>query len=231
MTNNANNVVIFGATGVGKSSLINMIAGREVASTSSGAMSCTFESKKYDEVIDGTLVRLWDTAGLNEGEDGHGAVKEDAVNKLRTLIKGLAKDGVSLLVFVMRGRLGDTAVKNYRLFYKGICKEEVPIVLVVTALEGEEEMDAWWRENKGEFQKQNMRFNGQACVTTTKGKMKSGRYIFEDEYEESRRKARKLISDSALVEPWKMNPTRWLMACLVFLGVAVATAARVLGGQ
>jgi hypothetical protein len=134
-------------------------------------MSCTFESEKYDEV---NLVRLRDTVGLNEGEDGHGAVKEDAVNKPRTLIKGLAKDGISLLVFVMRGRLGDTAVKNYRLFYKGICKEKVPIVLVATALEGEEKMGAWWRENKGEFQKQNIRFNGQACVTTTKGKMKSG---------------------------------------------------------
>jgi len=147
-------------------------------------------------------------------------VKQDTVDKLRTLIKDLGKDGLSLLIFVMRGRLGDTAMKNYRLFYKGICKEEVPIVLVVTALEGEEEIDAWWRENKGDFQKQKMRFNGQACVTTTKGKVKLGRHIFEEEYEESRRKVRKLISDSTLAEPWKTNPISWFQACLKFLGMS-----------
>ena len=41
------NFIIFGEMGAGKSSLINLIAGKEVANTSSGARSCTLKATEY----------------------------------------------------------------------------------------------------------------------------------------------------------------------------------------
>ncbi len=46
-TDGTPNVIIFGETGVGKSSLINMIAGTPSAAISSSAIGCTFESVGY----------------------------------------------------------------------------------------------------------------------------------------------------------------------------------------
>jgi 50S ribosomal subunit-associated GTPase HflX len=41
------NFIIFGEMGAGKSSLVNLIAGKPVAVSSSGAMSCTLDSTVY----------------------------------------------------------------------------------------------------------------------------------------------------------------------------------------
>jgi hypothetical protein len=84
----------------------------------------------------------------------------------------LKKDGISLLIFVIRApRIGEASVKTYRVFYKRLCQISIPIVLVASGLE-ENDRDVWWPVNKGGFQEQKMRFNGQACVTATKRKAK-----------------------------------------------------------
>jgi len=46
-SSHAANFIIFGEIGVGRSSLINLIAGEKLATTSSGATSCTLQSTKY----------------------------------------------------------------------------------------------------------------------------------------------------------------------------------------
>jgi len=212
------NVVIFGETGAGKSSLTNMIVGEDVAETSSGATGCTFESKSYEVEVEGVPLVLWDTSGLNEGEKGSVAAK-DAVVQVYRLIQSLEKDGVSLLVFCVRGpRIRESTIKNYQLFYSAFCMAKVPIVLVVTGLENEEPMDAWWRKNKEAFDIQGMQFNGHACVTATKGRMKQGRYIHADEYEESRVEVRKLILDARHTVPWKMKRVPWFVAIVKQIG-------------
>jgi len=46
-SNHAPNFIIFGEIGVGKSSLINLIAGENLATASSGATLCTLDPTQY----------------------------------------------------------------------------------------------------------------------------------------------------------------------------------------
>ena len=205
------NVVIFGETGTGKSSLINMIAGRDIAPISNGALGCTFENVGHNVTIDGLPITLWDTAGLNEGERGV-VPAHKAPQNLLDLVYNL-KDGISLLVYCIRGtRFRDILVTNYELFFNLLCQEQVSIVVVVTGLEHQEPMDSWWEENKSEFDRRRMKFWGHACVTTTKGKWShSGGYRYEEEYTESVEVVRKLVKDHLMPAPWIMdNPKVWM---------------------
>jgi len=201
------NVIVFGESGVGKSSVINMVVGQDVAATSSDAMGCTFGSYAYAVEISGSNFQLFDTAGLNEAT----TVKpKDALTNLYKLVQSL-RDGVSLLVYVVRGpRVKEFTVKNYKLFYDIFCQKSVPIVLVVTGLELEASMDEWWDRNARVFSQHGMQFSGQACITATKGKERKGVFMFEDEYEESRMKVADLILKNSRATPWKMDPTMWL---------------------
>jgi GTPase SAR1 family protein len=204
--------VVFGETGGGKSSVINLIVGKDVAETSSSSVGCTFNSEPYPTEIDGVPMVLWDTAGLNEGNKGKVTGKQ-AIIQLYELISTLEEEGVNLLVFCVRGpRVNDATVKNYRLFHSSFCLDKVPIVLVMTGLEEEESMDAWWPQNKGTFQAEEMTFCGQVCITATKGKLKGGSYMYQEEYDESRKKVRKLIVDSYQLVPWKMEKVSWFVA-------------------
>jgi GTPase SAR1 family protein len=198
------NIVIFGETGTGKSSLINMLSDNEVATVSNLAVGGTFESTPYPITIDGEHYTLWDTAGLNEGDAG--SVPADAaLDHLRDLVEKL-HDGLSLLVYCIRGsRYRDIIKVNYDLFTKIICQGEVPVVIVVTGLENEDRMDDWWIENEKEFTSRKMRFDGHACVTTTKGK----KNMFEEEYEESRVALRALMKVQCPSDAWLVDSDAW----------------------
>jgi small GTP-binding protein len=206
------NVVVFGETGAGKSSLINMIAGHQVAETSSRATGCTFHSTPYHVDIGGTHVTLWDTAGLNEGEIGTVAAK-DAIINLYKLLRSL-QDGLSLLVYCVRGRIKTSTIKNYMMFYHGLCQGKIPIVLVVTGLELEHSMDDWWEENRNDFLRERMFFDGHACIAATKGKLGPTGYMFEREYEESKEKVLKLIGGRCRGVPWKMKTALWMISAV-----------------
>ena len=210
-TDDTPNVIIFGETGVGKSSLINMIAGTSSAAISSNAIGCTFESISYLVELNGLQYRLWDTAGLNEGEKGNVSA-DRAIESLQELVRNLQYGGVSLLLYCIRGsRLRDIVKINYDLFYAIICGAQVPIVVAVTGLENEDDMEDWWKDNVQDFDDRGIRFAGHACVTTTKGRvMKDGQHMFEEEYSRSVKLVQGLIVSCCLESSWKPDSSRWL---------------------
>ncbi|KAJ2917977.1 hypothetical protein MD484_g2443, partial [Candolleomyces efflorescens] len=209
----ARNIVFFGESGHGKSSVVNMVLGSDEAPTSSSAMGCTFQADEYPCELSGHKFSLWDTAGLNEGDLG--TVKPmDAIVNLYGLLKKL-QGGVSLLVFCIRApRVNDASHKNWILFREIVCQEKVPIVMAVTHLENEEPMDDWWPRNESSFRKYGMNpcsehGSGVVCITASKGKLMRGRHAYQDEYEESQEKIRQLIVDNHLRSPWRVRPVEW----------------------
>ncbi|KAF5392630.1 hypothetical protein D9757_002166 [Collybiopsis confluens] len=203
------NIIFFGSTGTGKSSMINMLLGEDRALTSSGAKGCTFNNNAYPTTIEGKNYRLYDTSGLDQGSAGT-VISKDALRKLYHLVRDL-KDGVSLLVYCIQGRpITDTLERNYEIFYDGICCKSVPIVVVVTGLEDQTpDMDAWWKENDTHIESRNMRFDGHACVTATLGKKVKGVFRNQTEYDSSKTALRNLIVKNCRSNPWQKDTTAW----------------------
>ncbi|KIJ18188.1 hypothetical protein PAXINDRAFT_54307, partial [Paxillus involutus ATCC 200175] len=165
------NVVLFGESGVGKSSIINMIMGREVAKYHNHAHGCTLEATSYTITLDSRIyVQLWDTVGLDEGSAGT-TTAADSKQKLKQLLqKELAvPGGIDLLVYCIRAdRIKSAHLERYKFVYEEVCKKAVPVALVVTGLERyppKKDMDSWWSVNEEDIQKFGLWFCAHACIT------------------------------------------------------------------
>jgi len=211
MLTNAPNVILFGETGSGKSSVVNMLDGRPVARTSSGVSGCTFTSCPYLVSVRGKTMRLWDTAGLDEGEAGR-VPNSESIVRLYELIQSLGSDGVSLLMFVMRPRFKESTLKNWKLFHEIICQEKVPIVIIVTGLEQEEEMEEWWWKNKGELaERYGIVPDDHACITAVRGKKrKDGSCTFDEEFETSKETLQRVMRSRYLERAWRVSSPQWI---------------------
>jgi len=185
------NIIVFGQTGAGKSSVVNLMAGQQRARTSSSTERCTMHWEAHSIVIDGSTFRVFDTIGLEEHQLG---MKEylDAIENAYNLIKKLKDEGgIHLLLFCVRaGRFTSTILNNYRLFYECLCEKKVPIVLVLTGLEREQKMDDWWTKYKPTFDKYDIVVDGHACITAVNGPDETQQRL----YEESRRLVRNLVT-------------------------------------
>ncbi|KAG1737395.1 P-loop containing nucleoside triphosphate hydrolase protein [Suillus lakei] len=184
------NIVLFGQAGVGKSSLVNLMAGKDVAGTSMDLKSCTMQWQEYPIEFDGKSYKVFDTVGLEEPQLGIPQYL-DAVENAYSLIQALERQGgIDLLLFCMRaGRLTATLQNNYRLFHEFLCDKKVPTVVVITYLENEVgEMDAWWKRNEVIFYDREVHVAGHACITAIKGN-------FPLRHEESRTTVRKLVKE------------------------------------
>ncbi|KIK97854.1 hypothetical protein PAXRUDRAFT_753507 [Paxillus rubicundulus Ve08.2h10] len=153
------NVVLFGESGVGKSSIINMMMGEEVAKCNNGAQGCTLTATQYTIPLDSRVcVQLWDTVGLDEGSAGT-TIAVEAKRHLEQLLKDEldAPGGIDLLIYCIRAdRVKRAHQEKYRFVYEKVCKKAVPVALVVTGLEiyaPEGDMDSWWSDHEKEIQR------------------------------------------------------------------------------
>ncbi|KAG2072302.1 hypothetical protein BDR04DRAFT_419360 [Suillus decipiens] len=183
-------IVLFGATGAGKSSLVNLMAGKEVATTSPDMQRCTMQWKDYTIDFDGNSYVVFDTIGVEEPQLGIKEYLESVENAYR-LIKELdRRGGIDLLLFCVRAdRVTATIQSNYRLFHEFICAKKIPIVLAITHLEREQRMEDWWDRNQATLQNYRIQVAGHACITAAN--RLDGRH--KDLYEESRVTIRNLV--------------------------------------
>ncbi|KAG1731279.1 hypothetical protein EDB19DRAFT_1340295 [Suillus lakei] len=181
------NFIVFGDMGVGKSSLINLVAGKPLAKSSSGLRSCTLESTEYTITISPQLnVKLFDTVGLNNVTMNDRSYLDALVKAHKLIVSLQNQGGVHGLLFCIKGgnRILESTQQNYRLFHEFLCQEKVPLALVITNLENEENMDDWWTKNQADIKEYGIAPVTQACITTIRGL----RNVYEDKYLESRKK-------------------------------------------
>jgi len=171
---------------------------------SSAGVSTFFESKAYEVDIDGYHYVFHDTVGLDDATSSS-LSPEQAIRDLHQLSAKVG--GVSLLVYVHRGKISPSQVENYKLFSRIICQSKVPTVLVVTGLEEVDSMDDWWEANKDLFHAHGMGIEHHACITSTKGSYNKKRreYVYQDIYDESKQALETVFLKAPLETPWKVN--------------------------
>jgi uncharacterized DUF497 family protein len=212
------NIIIFGEAGVGKSSVINLIAGQKRAHISNDALGCTFQYQRHIVTLDGMQFAFWDTTGLDEGSEGTVPAKL-AERNLRELIQGLAHSGgIHLIVYCIRGtRLTKALKHNYDLFYTAVCRKKVPVALVVTGLEHQQgEMETWWDENNAALHRHRMWFQAHACVTT----LDIDDAVIQARRLDSQRRLRDLVVEYSRRRPWKIDSSiSWTLFRNILRGV------------
>lgn len=177
------NIVLFGEAGIGRSSVINLIAGIDVTKTSPDSQVCTLESQWYTFSVANRTFNIWD---IGSGESLFNITHcLGGIEKMYRLIQKVqAAGGLDLLLFCVPGngsRITQTMMCSYRLFYEVLCEKRIPIALVVTHLEGEMRMDDWWTRNAQYISQCGLHFSGHACVTGLRDdpKAEEGRIALE----------------------------------------------------
>ncbi|KIJ14948.1 hypothetical protein PAXINDRAFT_155835 [Paxillus involutus ATCC 200175] len=163
-----NDVIVAGQTGVGKSSLINMIMGVEdgsfhCAKVSTDVRPCTEKTAIYTTMLEGNSLQchLWDTRGFDEVLDG-ATFMEKAVSWLRGSqcdreLKNVcgARTGkldgghaVTLLIWCISASKITVPV-HWQQFYKAyvnFCRRKVKPVVVITQMNPKAEIASNWKE-------------------------------------------------------------------------------------
>lgn len=189
-------VLVFGATGTGKTSLCNTLAGK-ARPTDNGALGITAKSYLYpDFESDNCNIEIIDTVGLHES--CHGTVPaEQAVIELIELLEK-ARDGFSLLIHVTRAsRITKEHDDDYKFFVEKMTRGSIPVILAITGCENETPMSSWVERNKEAFD----RFDYKELVPTcfaTGGPMEE---FFAPLRVQSRKNLLLSIVNNALVEP------------------------------
>ncbi|KAG1904898.1 P-loop containing nucleoside triphosphate hydrolase protein [Suillus fuscotomentosus] len=175
------NIVLFGEAGAGKSSVVNLMAGSEVAKTSLGIQRCTLDWQDYVIDFGGESYKVFDTMGIEESGLEKKEYLAAAANAYRFIKTLDAEGGVDLLLFCVRaGRFTAALQSNYRFFYEFLCNKKVPIVLAITNLEREQRMEDWWEREHSIFARYQIHVADHACITAANRLEGTHRQFYED---------------------------------------------------
>ena len=150
--------MIMGETGVGKSSVVNLIAGNAIAKISPDSNPCTVNTTRHRTSAGPIPVNIWEVAGFNQPKDSN--VEEIDLGPV--LADSTA--AVDAVLFCMRaGRPTATTASCFK-FVKTLFGKEVPIVLVMTCLE-RNGMERWWEQNEERLSGMGVKGMEHVCVT------------------------------------------------------------------
>lgn len=143
-------VLVFGTTGIGKTSLCNSLADRN-RPTDGGAKGVTEKSHLYGAFeYKGRKIELVDTVGLHESSFGT-VPAEKAILQLVELLKN-AKNGFNLLIHVTRAsRITKDFEDDHKFFVEKLTQGQIPVLLVATGCENHSPMQNWVEQNKSHF--------------------------------------------------------------------------------
>ncbi|KAG0704112.1 P-loop containing nucleoside triphosphate hydrolase protein, partial [Suillus ampliporus] len=162
------NIIIFGMTGSGKSSLINLLLESKTAPASNDAVGCTATNEAYLFSANGRKYKLWDTPGLNEGSEGRVPAKEGLKN-LTSLVKELVRDRNRAPLFILCIE-GSQAVRAQLRHYDNLKSTigAAPFCIVVTGMDAcqSRPWNTWWDEHRGVLQSFSAASVDHACVCT-----------------------------------------------------------------
>ncbi|KAG0704682.1 hypothetical protein DFH29DRAFT_910484 [Suillus ampliporus] len=164
------NVLLFGETGVGKSSIINLVVGQDAARTSPDAETCTLEHTSYEVSLGSHRFKLWEVSSIESMGFFRGLFFKWRIKK--TYKRLYKDDGVYILLYCMRGSRAQRAlIRDYKFFTDVVGSTSgpgrVPVAAVVTSLEDyPNDMDKWWTKNKDNLERLGMRFSAHACITS-----------------------------------------------------------------
>ncbi|KAH7886975.1 hypothetical protein F5I97DRAFT_1927253 [Phlebopus sp. FC_14] len=161
------NVVLIGENGTAKSSLINLIAGRNITDTPNDSTPCTTQIRFYQVSIDGHQFQLWDTAGLHDASEPLARASDPSDCAIKSLLQPLRHGRVDPLVYCMLGTRAKVAmINNYQAIHSFV-PPSTPVIVIVTRLERYAgKMEDWWVNNQSELARLGMQFVDHACVTT-----------------------------------------------------------------
>lgn len=192
-------VLVFGATGSGKTSLCNVLTGG-ARPTDNDARGVTNKSHAYlPFTAQNHKIELIDTVGLHESTEGTVPAEKVVMELIELLNK--AKDGFSILVHVTRAtRITKEHEDDYAFFVKKMTQNRIPVILAVAGCENEHPMGAWVERNRPAFSSYRYRELIPCCFA-------SGG-LLESHYEPLRDQSKEALIASilrnALLEPEKL---------------------------
>ena len=186
-------VLVFGSTGVGKTSLCNAVSGGS-RPTSNGPFGVTQKTHVYAPfAYAGRQIQIIDTAGLHESEGGT-VRSEAAVQQLVELLQK-SRDGFHLLVHVARAnRITKQQEEDHDFFVRRMTQTKVPTLLVLTGCENEDPMTSWVDSHRHAFNHFNYKDLVASCFAQG-GKLESH---FAPLREQSRQSVLEAIDKNAL---------------------------------
>lgn len=186
-------VALFGVTGCGKSSIINLLAGKPMANVSEGVEACTRRARWYPVTLGEKKFQLWDTMGFNQAE-AKDINPLSPYEQAHALLRNL-QEGVDLILLCARKDGINASLRNlYWLLDSFFFSGRAQIALVLTHFDTPH--DQWWERNRNTItQKYGIPVQSlpYACITTIQNGSPQSDYI----YDQSKHALKTLLEDHA----------------------------------
>ena len=159
-------LLLIGTAGVGKSSLINLLAGKTIAEVNVGARSYTFNCDVYKINYGQYPIEITDAVGFDTYSESNCEIQR--LETLKNLIRFVKRNrrGFTCVIFVMqRDRILNGFEKYYNTIFKLLLRSLPPAVLFVNGCESDDPLNDWLSRNRADIPA-NYKFGEVICGTT-----------------------------------------------------------------